>query len=288
MITIKELLNYSQNYIVISQAEAILCNLLKMNSFELINSQEQIIRKDIVEEFINRVNKLQITQQLTSVIPSINFCDLNFKLTNEVLLPHFETQEIVLETIKYINQLFDKNANVIDLGCGSGVIGLTLKERCKNLKVDLIDISEEALNTTRENAKLLNIDANIFKSNMFSNVVDKYNIIISNPPYKEESFIPIINTEPKLALCAKNNGLYYYEEILKNIKYYLKDQFMIIFEFGKFQKEDVTKLVQKYLPNVGITSLKSQKGFNKSLYIFGGFEKEELQEKIKKKVKYYK
>ena len=62
---------------------------------------------------------------------------------------------------------------------------------------------------------------------------------------------------------------------------------MIIFEFGEFQKEDVTKLVQKYLTNVGITSFKSQKGFNKSLYIFGGFEKEELQAKIKKKVIYY-
>lgn len=274
---IKDLMLYGKKYIVSPQVEALLCNLLDINSFELLKSTDKFVNNEIEQKFIEGVNKIYNTKKLSSAISHINFCDLNFKITDEVLLPHFETQEVVMETIKYINALFYGKGNLIDLGCGSGVIGLTIKENCKNLNVDLIDISEDALNVTRDNAKLLDLKVNVFKSDMLSKLKNKYDIIISNPPYESDKYVPTLNNEPTISLYAKNNGLYYYEEILKNIHHFLKEKFMIVFEIGDYQKKQVISLINKYLQNVTIKSLESKKGFEKSLYIFGGFSFEELK-----------
>lgn len=277
MVQVKDLMTYGKKYIVSPQVEAILCNLLNINSFELLISKEKVVNSDIEKEFIESVDKIYKTKKLSSAISYINFCNLKFKITDDVLLPHFETQEVVLETIKYIDILFNGKGNLIDLGCGSGVIGLTIKERFKNLNVDLIDISKDALNVTMENAKLLDLKVNVFKSDMLSNVNNQYDIVISNPPYESDKYVPTLNNEPTISLYSKNNGLYYYEEILKNIHCRLKEKFMIVFEIGDYQKEEVISLINKYLKNVKIRSLESRKGFEKSLYIFGGFSIEELK-----------
>ncbi len=148
---------------------------------------------------------------------------------DDVLLPHFETQEVVKESMKYIDILFNGKGNLIDLGCGSGVIDLTIKNKFKNLNVDLIDISKDALWVSQENARKLNLDVNIYKSDMLSNVKNKYDIIISNPPYESDNYIPTLNNEPTISLYAKNNGLYYYEDILKNVYKVIKYKYVIIF-----------------------------------------------------------
>lgn len=276
MTQIKDLILYGKKYIVSPQVEALLCNLLNINSFELLDSKDKIVNSEIERKFIDSVNKIYSTKKLSSAISQINFCDLKFKITDEVLLPHFETQEVVKESMKYIDILFKGKGNLIDLGCGSGVIGLTIKNNFKNLSVDLIDISDDALCVSYENAKKLNLDVNIYKSDMLSNVKNKYDIIISNPPYESDNYIPTLNNEPTISLYAKNNGLYYYEDILKNVHKVLKEKYMIIFEIGDYQKNDVISLIHKYLKNIEIKTLESRKGFEKSIYIFGGFNLEEL------------
>lgn len=77
-------------------------------------------------------------------------------------------------------------------------------------------------------------------------------------------------------MYAKNNGLYYYEDILRNAHKVLKEKYMIIFEIGDYQKNDVLSLINKYLKNIEIKTLESKKGFEKSIYVFGGFNLEEL------------
>lgn len=270
MTTIKQLKNYGKQYLVSPQVESILCNLLNINSFELLNSMEKTVNNKIEKEFKEKVKKI------SSAIEYINFCDLNFKINDNVLLPHFETQEVVMQTVTYIEKLFNGQGNLIDIGCGSGVIGLTIKNKFNDLQVDMIDISDGALETTRENARLLNLNVDIYKSDMLQNVKDKYNIIISNPPYESVKYKPTLDNEPNISLYAENNGLYYFEEILKNSKDKLKDKFMIVFEIGDYQKEAVIKLANKYFKNIIIKTLESKKGFEKSIYIFGGFEKEDF------------
>ena len=276
MSQIKDLILYGKKYIVSSQVEALLCNLLNINSFELLNSKDKIVNSEIEKKFIDSVNKIYSTKKISSAISQINFCDLKFKITDQVLLPHFETQEVVKESMKYIDKLFKGKGNLIDLGCGSGVIGLTIKYNFKNLNVDLIDISDYALCVAEENAKNLNLYVNIYKSDMLANVKNKYDIIISNPPYESDNYIPTLNNEPTISLYAKNNGLYYYEDILRNAHKVLKEKYMIIFEIGDYQKNDVLSLINKYLKNIEIKTLESKKGFEKSIYVFGGFNLEEL------------
>lgn len=276
MITIKELKKYGKEYLVSPQVEAILCNLLNINSFELLNSVEKTVDNKIEKEFKEKVKKIYNTKKISSAIEYINFCDLNFKINDNVLLPHFETQEVVMQTVTYIEKLFNGQGNLIDIGCGSGVIGLTIKSKFNGLQVDMIDISDKALEITKENAILLNLNVDIYKSDMLQNVKDKYNIIISNPPYESVKYKPTLDNEPSISLYAENNGLYYFEEILKNSKDKLKDKFMIVFEIGDYQKEAVIKLVNRYFKNIIIKTLESKKGFEKSIYIFGGFKKEDF------------
>ena len=103
MAQIKDLIIYGKKYIVSPQVEALLCNLLNINSFELLNSKDKVVDDEIENKFIDGINKIYKTKKLSSAISHINFCDIKFKITDDVLLPHFETQEVVIETMKYIN-----------------------------------------------------------------------------------------------------------------------------------------------------------------------------------------
>lgn len=273
MTTIKQLKKYGKKYIVSPQVEAILCNLLNINSFELLDSMEKVVSEDIEIKFKEKVQKVYNTKKITSAIEYINFCDLHFKINDNVLLPHFETQEVVMQTIEFIEKLFNGKGNLIDLGCGSGVIGLTIKSKFNNLQIDMIDISNNALEITEENAKSLNLNVDIYKSDMLKN---KYDIIISNPPYESIKYKPTLDNEPSISLYAENDGLYYFETILKSARENLNDKYMIVLEIGDYQKESVIKLANTYLKDIIIKTLESRKGFEKSIYIFGGFKKEDF------------
>ena len=181
-----------------------------------------------------------------------------------------------MKTIEYIEKLFSGKGNLIDIGCGSGVIGLTIKNKFKNLKIDMIDISDKALEVTKENANLLNLNVDIYKSDILKNVKNKYDIIISNPPYESIKYKPTLDNEPSISLYAENDGLYYFEEILKNAKERLNNKYMIVLEIGDYQKKSVINLVNRYLKDTIIKTLESRKGFEKSIYIFGGFKEEDF------------
>ena len=143
----------------------------------------------------------------------------------------------------------------------------------KHLKSNVLatDISEKALEIAKKNAIRNNVQINFKKSDILKNVKGKFDIIISNPPYisKDEIIDPLVkNNEPHLALYADNKGLYFYEEILKNIKPYLKEKSIIAFEIGYTQSEDITKIAQKYLPKAKIITEKDLTHKNRYIFIF--------------------
>ena len=158
--------------------------------------------------------------------------DVHIDLSYNVLIPRYETEELILESYKYIN----KDSKVLDLGCGSGFIGLAIKKNI-NCDVDMVDISNAAIKQTKKNAKLNNLEVNVFKSNWFKKINNKYDLIISNPPYlslKNTPYISSLKYDPKKALYAKNNGFKHYETILKNAKKYLNENGHILFEVDDF------------------------------------------------------
>ncbi|TPR54103.1 peptide chain release factor N(5)-glutamine methyltransferase [Metamycoplasma neophronis] len=163
--------------------------------------------------------------------------DVKLDIRYKVLIPRYETEEVILAAYPLIN----KKSKVLDIGCGSGFIGLAI---AKNIGCDvsLIDISNQAIKQTKFNAKLNDLKVNVFKSNLFSKVKDKYNLIISNPPYlnKEDKFAKSLKYEPSKALYAKNKGTLFYELICNQAKDYLLDNGYLVFEID-FNSYDYLK-----------------------------------------------
>src|SRR5574344_1298872 len=118
------------------------------------------------------------------IVGNVDFYGNIFEVNQNVLIPRFETEELVERTLNYISDYFNKNVNILDIGTGSGCIAITLKKQLENMaNVDAIDISEDALEVAKKNSTVLNTKINFFHSNIFENVSNKYDIIISNPPY---------------------------------------------------------------------------------------------------------
>ena len=203
------------------------------------------------------------------IVGEVDFYGNIFKVNKNVLIPRFETEQLIELTMEYISDKFNGSVDILDIGTGSGCIAITLKKNI-NSNVDAVDISDKAIEVAKENAILNKVNINIFKSDMLSNVSKKYDVIISNPPYigREEDIQGIVEkNEPHIALYADNDGLYYYEEILKNCKKNLKDDFIIAFEIGKSQGKKVKNIALKYLDNVDIYIKKDLNNLDRFVFI---------------------
>ena len=194
-----------------------------------------------------------------------NVIDVNSK----VLIPRFETELLVDKTIKYIKSMFkDKNISVLDIGTGSGCIAITLKKEL-GCKLVGVDISKEALEVANGNAINNDVDIEFILSDVFSDVNNRFDVIISNPPYiryDEEIEEIVLNNEPHLALYASDNGLYFYDKILRECSSYLNDKFLIAFEIGYEQGDAVKNLAYKYLDNINVSIEKDYS--NKDRFVF--------------------
>lgn len=218
-----------------------------------ISYLEKYLSKDRLEEGKELLKKNIPVQY---IIGDVNFYGNKIIVNKNVLIPRFETELLVEKTIKRIRKMFDhQKINILDLGTGSGCIAITLKKEI-NSNVDAVDISIDALNVAKENSKLNNVNINFIYSNMLDKVTKEYDVIISNPPYiseNEEIEDIVKNNEPNIALYAKDEGLYYYEEILKNVKVNLKNKFLIAFEIGYQQGNKIIDIANKYLKDVDIS-----------------------------------
>lgn len=222
--------------------------------------------KGNIEDAIERLNKGEPVQY---IVGEADFCGNILKVNKNVLIPRFETEELVEETIKFIKEHFSKKVDILDIGTGSGAIAISLKKAVDS-NVTATDISKEALEVAKENASTNSVDINFINTNIYEGIYNKFDVVISNPPYisYDEEIMDIVkNNEPHTALYADNNGLYFYEEILKNIKSIIKENYLISFEIGETQYEDIKNYKEKYLPDSKITLKKDMQGRNRMVFI---------------------
>ena len=236
-----------------------------IDSFNLPN----IIDKKTYNEILKKINRLK-KEPIQYVLGYTNFYGYDYKVNKHTLIPRFETEELVENTIKLIKEHIKEDINILDIGTGSGCIGITLKRELKNSTVTISDISKKALKVAKENAK--DLDIKIVKGNLLKPFINKqkYNVIISNPPYIDfnDNIDSLVhNNEPHIALYAKNKGMYYYEEILKDISKVIEDNFIIAFEIGMTQKEDIIKIINKYLNNVDIINKQDLQKRDRMIFI---------------------
>ena len=273
--TIEELLVFGKSHCHSDHAKILLGELLNLNPLELLNHLNDIVPQDKQELYKKEVLALEEGKPLQYVLGYVNFYGNKFLVDERCLIPRFETEELVENTVNYINKYFNYPVDIIDLGTGSGVIGLTLEKKVSTNSVDLVDISKDALEVTKQNKELFNSKANLIESDFFTNIDKKYDVIISNPPYikdNEEIEDIVKNNDPHLALYAGSEGLDCYEKILSNISNHMKDKCLIAFEIGYTQKEDITNLVNKYLDNVRIEVKKDLSNKDRMLFIFKNLE----------------
>lgn len=175
------------------------------------------------------------------------FMGQKFKVNEKVLIPRGDTEHVVARAIDIINSYSYKN--ILDIGTGSGCISCMIAQKTE-ANVTAIDISEDALNIARENAKQFKLEKqiNFVQSNLFENIKNKkFDLIISNPPYiAQGTRLPQeVQHEPTSALFADDNGLYFYKQIISQAHNYLNPQGHIVFEIGYNQALEVSDILAK-------------------------------------------
>ena len=269
--TVEELIVYGKGKTSSDHAKMLLSSYLDVNPLELLTILDKEVDSDIEKLYKSSLEALKENKPIQYVIGNVNFYGLKFIVNKNVLIPRFETEELVEQVVEYTKDLNKDKIKILDLGCGSGAIGLTLKSILKDSEVTLTDISKDALEVAKLNANNLNLDVTFIESDWFSNVkLEKYDIIVSNPPYirTDEEIEEIVkNNEPSLALYGGVDGLDCYRKILANIKPYLNNKFLIAFEIGESQKEEIYDIVNKYLKDIEITCKKDLYGRNRMIFV---------------------
>lgn len=202
------------------------------------------------QKYFQLINKhIKDDTPLSHLVGFEYFYDRKFKVTSDVLSPRMETEELVYKVIDYIRKNNLTNIKILDLCTGSGIIGITLKKELEEFDVKILasDISSRALTVAKENASSLEVDISFAESDLFSNIQDKFDIIVSNPPYiahddKKTIKENVLNYDPHLALFAGEEGMYFYRNIIEKSRSYLNEKGIMFFEIGYDQKEKIITL----------------------------------------------
>ncbi len=224
--------------------------------------RDEVFNEDLVmPKDINKINKI-VSERISGrplwyCIGNTDFYGYLINVDERVLIPRPETEILVENALKYINS----KSKVLDLCTGSGAIAIAIKKE-SNANVVAVDISQDALDLATQNAKDNGADINFIKSNMFDNLVgEKFNVIISNPPYITSQDIltlqkEVKDFEPRLALDGGEDGYEFYRIIANNVKDYLTDNGVLLLECGIGQAQEVKNML------VGFKSVEIIKDYN--------------------------
>ena len=214
------------------------------------NSLSEQISKENEEKYFSLIEKhIKEDVPLSHLVGFEYFYDRKYKVTKDVLSPRMETEELIYKVIEYVNASNKNKFKILDLCTGSGIIAITLKKELEQVSVDVIasDISEEAIEVAKENAQSHDATIKFIKSDIFNNIDNKFDIIVSNPPYidrKDEVTMQdnVLKYDPHLALFAEEEGMYFYRKIIEQANDYLNENGVIFFEIGYDQKDKIIKL----------------------------------------------
>jgi release factor glutamine methyltransferase len=198
---------------------------------------------------------------------------------DRVLIPRPETEQLTDHVLYYYDRYFQKvQVRVLDLGTGSGCIGLTLAKEEPMMDVTISDISFDALEVATKNQELLKTQATVIQSDLFENIKGTFDIIVSNPPYipDDEAVGRTVDKEPDVALYGGKLGIEFYEKILNEASKYLNSKGLIAFEHGYQQKEAIYQSAKNNFPEAIILQMKDLAGKDRFTLIgLGGVLSEE-------------
>ena len=265
---IKDILNKS----ITNEQKLALGQVLNLSTPELILSKEREITNKDYKKYQKIEKKLNQGLPIQYILKKAYFYNKEYYVNKNVLIPRPETEVLVEKTNNLIKKEFkNQKINILDIGTGSGIIAIALYKLNNSYSITATDISKKALKVAKKNQKRHNTSIKFIKTDLYKGINEKFDVIISNPPYIEDNSDQVEKkvkeNEPHIALFGGKEGLDYYERILKNIKQILKTKHLIAFEIGENQGKKIRKIINKYLPNDNVTVEKDYNGFDRYIFI---------------------
>ena len=213
---------------------------------DLLVHGDKEIPPEQCDRYVEYIQRRQKRAPLQQILGYQEFMGLRFKVTPDVLIPRQDTEILVEEVMRYLHD----GMHILDMCTGSGCILLSLLRYSNDCEGTGCDISEPALKVAEENAKALSLNASFVQSDLFENVSGKYEFIVSNPPYIPTGVISTLmeevrDHEPVSALDGREDGLYFYREIVEKAGEFLHPGGMLFFEIGYDQAEKVSSLMRE-------------------------------------------
>lgn len=213
-------------------------------NFYYMHMDEEMTSEQI-EEFKSLLKKRGEHIPLQYITGEQEFMGLTFHVNSHVLIPRQDTETLVEEALKLVKP----GMKIMDMCTGSGCILISILKNAKDTSGCGFDISKQAINVAKENAKLNEVVADFEKSDLFEHVTERYDMIVSNPPYiKTEEIVKLMpevsEFEPVQALDGKEDGLFFYRKIIKECRDYLNPGGYVLFEIGYDQGEDVSEMMK--------------------------------------------
>ena len=221
-------------------------NAFDMSRVDYLLNQGMIAKEETYQKYQNMIAQRCRHIPLQHITGTQEFMGLEFDVNEHVLIPRQDTECLVERVMQYAN-----GKSVLDVCTGSGCIIISLRKHCSLRAATALDVSEEALKVACKNAKKLEAEVNFIQSDLFSQIKEKYDIIVSNPPYIPTKAIDglmeeVREHEPMLALDGKEDGLYFYRKITSEAHQYLNSDGMLFFEIGHDQAEAVATLLKEH------------------------------------------
>lgn len=234
----------------------ILCYLLNVDKSYLYTHGDRVVSEEIVDKFLYFIEKRKTGYPLSYLLKEKEFYDLSFYIEEGVLVPRPDTEILVDWVINTSVEVYgNQPINIVDLGTGSGCIGITLAYHLKDAVIYAVDLDEKALKVTEKNILRHNLNDRVVlcKGDMLEAIKalqleEKVDIIVSNPPYIpsediEELQVEVRGYEPRKALDGGIDGLDFYRRIIPESKIYLKSGGILAFEIGYEQGNSVRELL---------------------------------------------
>ena len=258
---IKELVDYGkkllkendiEDYNII--AKTLVKYILKIDDAQIILQEENEVEEEDKTRYYLAVIEVISGFPVQYITNKQEFYGLEFYVDQNVLIPQPDTEILVEEVINIIknNKEFTNNVKILDMCTGSGCIGISIAKNIENCNVEMLDYSSDALDVAKINAnKILGNLSNIkfIQSDMYEELEEEYDIIVSNPPYIKteeiETLSEEVKHEPELALDGGEDGLAFYKELIEESHKYLSDNGYLCMEIGYNQKDDVTEMLEK-------------------------------------------
>lgn len=241
--------------------------------YQLLLKKEEPVEEALLIQYKAYLERYLEGEPYQYIIGKEYFYDREFEVNPSVLIPRYETEELVERVLEHIRP----DMTIADIGTGSGAIAITLA--CESqAKVIAVDISEKALEVAQRNSKKNQSQVTFLQGDLLQPLIDNnitVDILVSNPPYidPEEKLDPrVVEHEPHLALFADDHGYACYEKIFKEAPKVLKKQALLAFEIGYNQGERMKQLVPHYFPNDHFKIIQDMNGKDRMLFIYHNYE----------------